>query len=152
MNLYEPIIPGSCAAGIRLGDSIEAILARHKPLTVHQLYPGASKYLFQGVSLWVTDGRIDQIGVRAPYGGKLPEGIGLGATIAQVEASIGAVMEDDYDNLVVRNSPGWCFETEESLEDSTAMPSSNARLVEIYIFDPNEMSDERALHAHSSAS
>src|SRR6185437_9095357 len=66
------------------------------------------------VKLWTKNGLITQIGVHSGYLGVLENRVRIGSTIAEVEECFGcSVEEDEEDNLIVPNSPGWCFETEE---------------------------------------
>ncbi|HET9914930.1 MAG TPA: hypothetical protein VFQ13_23780 [Anaerolineales bacterium] len=121
-ELNAPIIPGKSAAGVSLGQSIKPILPANLPTSVEQLSK-SEKFSFGSVELWVEDGRVIQIGVRAGYEGTLHSTIGIGSTIAEVQSAIGEVIEDDEDNLVVPNEDGWCFETEvwqngEKVEDN----------------------------------
>ena len=55
---------------------------------------------------------MEQIMVHDGYRGKLMGKIGLGSTIADIERHIGAVEEDEEDNLVIRDFPGLFFEIE----------------------------------------
>ena|ERR1700682_1216874 len=135
MNLDDVIVPGESAAGIRVGQRINQILATEGSVEAERFH-GIEKYVFAGVTLWVREGLITQVGVRAPYGGKLPQGIGIGSTIGEVESAIGRIGEDNSDNLVVLTSPGWCFETEVWLRGKSPRENRSARITEIFVFAP----------------
>ncbi len=135
MNLTDPIVPGISAAGVSLHDPIQQILAAH-PSPVVDRFGTTEKYVFDGVSLWARDGRISQIGVRAPYSGKVAEKIGVGSTIGEVVTALGEVAEDAEDSLIVRGSSGWCFETEPWKRRGGLRDNRNARVTEIFVFRP----------------
>ena len=111
IDVTAPIMPGRSAAGIALG-SLAAELPR--PLRKVPL-SGLERFEYACVSVWVHQGSVHQVGVRQGYSGTLPEGIGIGSSIADVERLIGRAQEDDRDNVIVVGYPGWCFETEEWL-------------------------------------
>jgi hypothetical protein len=93
------------------------------------------KHDLRAVKVWAKDGLIIQIGVYSGYRGVLQPGIRVGSTISQVEDSFGcSIQEDEEDNLVVPNSPGWCFETEEWKSPQTVSNNRNARIVTIFVF------------------
>jgi len=133
--LDAPIIPGDSAAGLRIGTSIEDVLVHEKPNATVPLH-GAIKYDFGPIHLWVANGSIFQIGVFAGYRGSLRSGIKIGSTIGEIQQAIGAVTEDEEDNLVVPGYPGWCFETEEWLEGHQPEQNPKARVTEIYVYRP----------------
>ena len=135
MNLDDGIVPGESAAGIRVGQRINQVLAMEGSVEAERFH-GVEKYVFGGVTLWAREGLITQVGVRAPYTGKLPQGIGIGSTIGEVESAIGRVGQDTSDNLVVLTSPGWCFETEVWLRGKSARENRSARITEICVFAP----------------
>src|SRR5260221_11415623 len=68
-------------------------------------------------------GRVEQIVVHDGYRGKLMGKIGLGSTIADIERYIGAVEEDEEDNLVIRDFPGLVFEIEGYFPDLRKDPT-----------------------------
>ncbi|MFT4538458.1 MAG: hypothetical protein ACI841_001604 [Planctomycetota bacterium] len=59
------------------------------------------------------DDAIEQTGVEGDYRGSLPCGIGVGSTLAEVEAELGLVIQDENDNLSVRGIPGFCLASTE---------------------------------------
>jgi hypothetical protein len=135
MNLSDPIVPGVSAAGVRIGDDIKRVLlGSGAPSAVHG-DPGRERYEFGTVTIWAKAGRVEQIGVRKPYEGRLASGVGLGSTIADVVESTGTVIEDDEENLVVAGQPGWCFETEEWAHGQSLSDNADARISEIFVFE-----------------
>jgi hypothetical protein len=133
-NLDAPIVPGKSAAGISIDDSIEAILLQVQPFTITDLSQ-EKRYQFGSVSLWVNnEGKIKQIGLYPGYRGKIAELIGIGSTISEVIGSLGVVVEDEDDNLVVEGSPGWCFESSQWQLSPSGVPDTSATVTEIYIF------------------
>ena len=133
-NLDAPIVPGKSAAGISIDDSIEDILLQAKPFTITDLSQ-EKRYQFGSVSLWVNDkGKIKQIGLHPGYRGKIAESIGIGSTISEIIGSLGVVVEDEEDNLVVEGSPGWCFDSSQWRLLPSGVPDTSATVTEIYIF------------------
>jgi hypothetical protein len=132
-DLDAPIIPGQSAAGVHLGDSITELLEQIHPQEIFRLH-GGKRYNFGSVALWEKDGKIKQIGLFAGYRGTLAEGIGIGSTIGDIKDKFGAFVEDEEDNLVVKDVPGWCFETEAWLASHQAEPDLMLRITEIYVF------------------
>lgn len=129
LDLDAPILPGKGAAGLRVGARITTLpaelLAR---FTIHRCVnscvPNAviTTYRVDGVTLYVSDRVIDQIAVSTGYRGALngPHGsISIGSTVAEVAARIGAVIEDDDDNLRIAGLSGLCFELEDAFEQYT---------------------------------
>jgi hypothetical protein len=54
----------------------------------------------------------------------------IGSTFADVEESFGcSVEEDEADNLVVPDSPGWCFETEGWKTRQTVSKNRKAKII-----------------------
>jgi len=134
MNTSDPIVPGISAAGIRIGEPAPVPDTEvHAPV---ERFNGIEKYVFEAVTVWASHGHVDQIGLRAPYSGRLAFGIGIGSTIGEVERAFGPVTEDDDDNLVVRGSAGWCFETEDWAGGRSLGANREARISEIFVFAP----------------
>jgi hypothetical protein len=75
-------------------------------------FPLNKRYRSAMVDVWVIEGTVEQIMVHDGYRGKLMGKIGLGSTVADIERHIGAVEEDEEDNLVIRDFPGLFFEVE----------------------------------------
>jgi len=132
LDLTAPILPGHSAAGIRVGQSIEEVLL-HAPVPVVETLSTLTVYRFGAVWVWAQDGRVNQVGVFGDYAGRLPSGVGLGTSLAEVQRCMGRVVRDWDDTLVVEGSDGWCFDTgawngfevEQNLE---------ALLVEIFVY------------------
>jgi hypothetical protein len=137
IDLGAPIVPGKSAAGVLLGSVVTELLATVRPRTTTKVSIG-EKHDLGAVNVWAKDGVIIQVGVYSGYRGLLQSGIRLGSTISEVEDSFGgSVQEDGEDNLVVPNSPGWCFQTEEWKSPQTVSNNRNARIVAIFAFIPH---------------
>jgi hypothetical protein len=133
-DLKAPIIPGKSAAGVQLGGNISKILAWAKPVTITPLTQGKC-YYFGSVELWVNnESKVTQIGLHAGYQGKVANTIGIGSTLGEVAASVGPVIEDEEDNLVVQGLAGCCFETHQWQQQKNALPDFTAKINEIYVF------------------
>jgi hypothetical protein len=111
IDLTAPIDAGRSAAGIALGEDVGGLPRPLEQATLVEM----ERFDYSSVSVWVRQDLVHQICVRQGYSGKLPEGIGIGSSIYDVESLVGKVEEDIYDNLIVVGYPGWCFETEEWL-------------------------------------
>jgi hypothetical protein len=133
IDLDAPIVPNESAAGVRIGDDARNIV-QHAGLTYVEDPPHRLlRYPMGSVILWVMAGCVTQIGVVLGYRGMINGRIGLGATITDVERELGAVIEDDEDNLIVPSVPGWCFETEQWHGDEL-QANKLARIVSIFVF------------------
>lgn len=142
MDNTAPIIPGQSAAGIIIGSPIETILKDQRihfraeevrnPCVV-SAFP-LVRYRSPMVDLWVRTGIIDQIMVHSGYAGKLRGIIGLGSTIADIETQIGLWGEDEEDNLVIQNLPGFCFTVEGSFSGLDDPALRHAKIEEMYVF------------------
>jgi hypothetical protein len=138
---HSPLVPGESAAGIILGSSIETVI---KPGTLFQaeeirssfvIYPfPVIRYCSAMVDVWTKAGIITQIMVHDGYAGKLFNVIGLGSTIADIERFIGPCEEDEEDNLIVRDLPGFCFEVEGWFPNLRDPAFHQARIKEMYVF------------------
>jgi len=130
MNIEAPIVPGRSAAGIQLGSPIEEVLNEHKNSfdsgeVVKPTFPVrvTTRYRSAMVDVGVIKGKVEQIMVHDGYRGKLMGKIGLGSTIADIERYIGAVEEDEEDNLVIRDFPGLFVEIEGYFPDLRKDPA-----------------------------
>lgn len=134
IDLDAPIVPGRSAAGVIVGTAVSELLSTVGAHTIAKL-SGADRHDLGMVMVWAEDGVITQVGVYSGYRGMLQPGIRVGSTISEVEESFGcSVQEDEEDNLVVRTSPGWCFETEEWKSPKIVSSNRNARIVSIFVF------------------
>jgi hypothetical protein len=135
-DLSAPIVPGRRAAGIEVGGEIADVLAQSQPSQTEK----RANYIvheFGAVKIWSLDGVINQIGVYDGYHGMLDDRIGVGSTIAEVEAWCGCqVVEDDEDNLVASGRPGWSFETEQWTHDHAVASNRGVRINAIFVFQP----------------
>jgi hypothetical protein len=137
-NLDAAIVPGKSAAGVFIGDNIEDILHHAKPFTITDLSQ-EKRYQFGSVSLWVNrEGKIKQIGLYPGYRGKIANLIGIGSTISDVISSLGVVVEDEEDNLVIDGSPGWCFDSSQWRFSKPGVPDTSATITEIFIFHEDD--------------
>lgn len=75
-----------------------------------------------------------QVGVRHPYEGKVLDAIGIGSTIAEAEAALGSVTEDEEDNLVIQSVPGLSFETARRPNGEDLQRNKDARITNIFVF------------------
>jgi hypothetical protein len=133
LNKTDAIVPGVSAAGVTLGEPITRILSNDTPLSIERVGSN-DKYVFDSITVWAETGRVQQVGVRAPYSGLLLDAIGIGSTIADVERQLGVVSEDDDDNLIVAELPGWCFETEDWLQGRAIGKNGEAKISGIFVF------------------
>jgi hypothetical protein len=133
-----PIVPGQSAAGISVGGLVRKFLATAPMASTTKLSSG-ERHDLGIVKVWANDGVITQIGVYSGYEGVLKSGIRIGSTIAEVEEYFAcSVEEDEDDNLVVPNSPGWCFETEGWTLPETVSNNRNAKIISICVFKPRQ--------------
>jgi hypothetical protein len=143
IDLDAPIIPGAAAAGIQIGDDITKVLAFAMPderdelieFTIHHFGP---------VKVWSSSNTVNQIGVFEGYRGALNHHIRIGSTIAEVQDCFGRdVKEDDEDNLVLVDYPGFCFETEEWHGNHSVQQNLSRRITEIYVYKTSIASSRR---------
>lgn len=139
LDVDADIIPGQedrsgrLAAGAAIGTVLQAPGAVFIAEALHDALgrPSRHRYRSSSVDLWSHDGTSAQIMVDGTYRGRLAPVIGLGSTIADVEAAIGPCAEDDEDNLIVMNLPGICCEIGATYADPNWRHVS---IVEIYVF------------------
>ena len=132
-DIKAPIEPGQSAAGIRIGTSAREILSHGEPQQTDR-FRETDKLVFPFVTLWVRDGRVQQVAVRAPYEGRIGDQIGIGSTVKDIESTLGKVVQDKEDNLTVTGSPGWCFEADQWSPGGGGGRNRQARISEIFIF------------------
>lgn len=133
-DLDAPIMAGKSAAGVNLGDEISTILEWAKPTVITSLEQGW-RYHFASVHLWVdAESKITQIGLYSGYRGKIANTIGIGSTLGKVTSTIGAVVEDEEDNLIALGLPGCCFETDQWRHQENDSPDLATKITGIYIF------------------
>ena len=135
LKLDAPIVPGHSAAGISLGDDIRNILLQATPFTIRDWSQGKC-YQFGSVIVWANiEGKVQQIGLFPGYTGKIAETIGIGSTMGEIIASLGVVVEDEEDNLVIQGVSGLCFESSEWLLSKSTTLDPSARVTDIFIFE-----------------
>jgi hypothetical protein len=138
-DLNAPIIPGRSAAGVRLEESVNCVLETNTPAQVEDRGE-VTVYRFGGVSLFVRNGAIDQIGVHQGFSGAM-RGVTIGTTIAEVSRLLGPVIEDEDDNLAVEGIEGWCFESTEFRPPfSEVAKNLDATVKEMFVYVPRETS------------
>jgi hypothetical protein len=134
IDLDAFIVPGNAAAGISIGSEVAGLLATIRPQSETKL-PNSVKHDLGAVKVWSRDSIITQIGVYRGYRGILQPAIHIGSTVSDVEQVFScSVKEDAEDNLIVPNSPGWCFETEAWGARHTVSDNRNAKIVAIFVF------------------
>jgi hypothetical protein len=133
-----PIVPGKSAAGIFVGGLVSELLATDPTRSTTKLSDSEAHDL-GAIKVWANDGIITQIGVYSGYRGVLEPGVRIGSTIADVEEHFRcSVEEDEEDNLVVPNSPGWSFEAEQWATPQTVSKNRHAKIISIYVFKPRQ--------------
>ena len=140
-----PILPGVGVAGIALGEPAEAVLralagvsVEAEPLinTCLQAPTGVIRYRSADLDFWATDGVVDQVAVHGAYRGTLADGIGLGATLAEVAEHLGPYA-DDAGMVVVPGLSGVALAVAGSLSRHDARTADHqATIVEILVFRP----------------
>lgn len=112
MNLSAPIVPGTSAAGISIGDEILPIIREHKPDRIQQAMTG-DIFHFDNLKLWSTPDRItvNQIAVFGVYAGATKEGLAINLPISEVVSRIGEIHIGEYDELCIDGYPGIGLET-----------------------------------------
>ena len=133
IELCAPIIPGESAAGLHIDQLMSEILDQKTPASVKHL-ENVIRYKFGPVWVWARNNRVDQIGLFHGYQGELPQGIGVGAQMQEVNKTIGDIFEDEEDNLCVVDSPGWCFETSPWRNGHETDKNLAAVIVGIFVF------------------
>lgn len=146
MDIEAPIIPGQNAAGIQPGSPVEEIVARQEidfqieeindPLAIRAV--PLICYRSAMVDLWIEEGIIIQIMVHGAYRGKLKNVIGLGSTLADIEAHIGDWQEDEEDNFVIPGLPGLCFEVAGYFPNLEDPALRSAPIDRICVFKPSD--------------
>ena len=135
IDLDADVVPGEAVAGLLIGATIEGLLSKVRPKSTETLGEQL-KYDFGSVKVWTDKNRIVQIELYSGYRGSLRGFVHIGSTIAEIEHAFGqAVEEDEYDNLIVRTIPGWCFETEEWEKPFAIENNREARVSEMFVFD-----------------
>ena len=95
------IVPNKQAAGIRLGGRRTTIVKHWgEPKLVEQISSQCERLEYESLMFWLTDGKVDQIGVFREYRGTTRENIGLGSTRSDVEAVYGELEWDGAWNIV----------------------------------------------------
>lgn len=118
----EAIVPGIRIGEYHLGERVEKIteLLEQKKVSYSVVPLGSvEKLVTDGLSFWVTDGRISQITATEGFGGRINGVIGVGSTLRQAEECLGRIREGEYDIVIVyelEGVPGVCFELKDDDE------------------------------------
>lgn len=136
LDLSAQIEPGKSAAGLRIGEPLPRWAISGANAT-SRLGDGLELLDLGAVRVWIRSGRIFQIGLRDGYKGFLSgTELGIGSPLGYVVQEVGPVIEDDEDNLVVPDLPGWSFETTPWIErPGGGVPEENlaATITEIFV-------------------
>jgi hypothetical protein len=111
IELDADLVPGVAAAGIAIGQPIEAVLKLAVPDSIE---PRVGLRVLKFGPVWVfdRDGRVNHVCVFAGYRGRLAGSIGVGSLVSEVEAAFGPVEDLEWDEYQVPAMPGWCFAVE----------------------------------------
>jgi hypothetical protein len=108
-----PIEPGRSAAGINLGTPVAEVLRDNVELVGE--HPKFGWYAIRGpfVTLHARHGVVRQVLVHGDYSGRVQSLVGLGSSVAQLRALLGAWSEGAYGSEIeIPALPGVFFETE----------------------------------------
>lgn len=113
-QLDAPVLPGYGAAGIRLGQRMAEVLSTATlPFTADALInscvqapTGTVLYRSSSVSVWATDGVVDQVRVGAGYRGTLAGSVRVGSTRAELAAALGPAEDVEMDTVAFGSAPG----------------------------------------------
>ena len=124
-----PIIAGVGAGGITLGESIQDVVLKFPNVFIKKKQFDDDKTGLWGsknIDLWVeNNSRVNQIRVKNNYQGLLLTTISLGDTVDKLESTLGKLILDANDDLVIRDLKGICFEYD----------LNSKVLTEMYIYD-----------------
>jgi hypothetical protein len=158
IDLDAPIVPGESAGGIAIGSRIEQVLnatgdclhldsqvadrGRPVPDWLARYMPPSlfsTVYRSAAIDLWVKDGVVHQVGVHDGYRGKLLSAVGIGSTLLDIKAYIGAWTENDEDALVLVDFPGICFDIDAVLRGTLEASITDLRhtpISRIFVYAP----------------
>jgi hypothetical protein len=146
LDLDAPIEPGRGAGGVPIGCALAEIVAACAPLRVIRIGEGGrvvaeseaevvTIHSFGAARTWSVAGRVQQVGVFAGYRGRTARGIGVGSTIADVEAAYAVTVVKDGELLAVPGVPGLAIETTEWGPDDAPDPA--AVIVQMCVYVPD---------------
>jgi hypothetical protein len=133
IDLDAPIIPGESAAGLRIGQPQQQILAL-QPKRTEPLH-NCIKYDFGAVAVWVARKKVSQIGLVKGYRGAfaMAPDVRVGCTLLALEA-LGEIDVDEDDNTVVSGLAGVVFDvTKASGKKSASGTRDHVRIRGIYV-------------------
>lgn len=109
IDLNAPILPGHSAAGIRLGEPIDTVIAGPPYNDVENFTPTHFHYRLGCIDLWAEEDVITQIGVSFGYQGRLNGTISIGSSLSEMEADVGGIILGEIGSLAISNLDGFCF-------------------------------------------
>src|SRR5579859_7165255 len=112
INFHERLLPNHSAAGVTIGQAVAQLLEQNTPSRIEERI-GCRVLDFGAVWVFDRHGKIFQVCVWEGYHGKIADTIGIGSSIAEIEAMLGPVEELESDEYGVAGVPGWCFDVEE---------------------------------------
>jgi len=108
-----PIEPGRSAAGVNLGTPVKDILRDNTGLVEEPATLGWHSIQGSFVTFHVKHGLVRQVLVHGEYTGRVRGAVGLGSSVAQLEAALGGWVEGTYGREIeVPTLPGVFFETD----------------------------------------
>src|SRR5512140_3407179 len=113
LDLAAPIIPGVGAAGVVLGEALPAPLAA-AAFAVERIGLGSVRYSFDAVRVSTRYGLVSAIDLSAGYTGTIGGRVGIGSSVAEVEAA--------------GRGAGWSFETTPRAAGEPPLPPGAARV------------------------
>jgi hypothetical protein len=106
------ILPGERVGPFQLGTSWGELEEQLSQPLVREQRSGCFVAKLPSMWFFVDDAtqRLKQITVLNRFRGRVANVIGIGSTGAHVEATLGPLVEDEDDNLIIPGIPGVCFE------------------------------------------
>lgn len=122
LDSSAPVVPGQRAAGVVLGSPMADVLGAVPEITfrmepVHDAAGQRTRqrvYRSVMVDLWEGDGRVVQVRVHGPYAGRCLGRIGIGSTLAEVEAELGPVVENADGDYMIADVPGLLIQADQA--------------------------------------
>ena len=124
LDLDAPILPGLGAAGVRLLDDLDAALAGEEPDERTEYDFGRATVRVGPVSLGAIDGVITGFQLGPGYRGKVAGAVGIGSTLAEVEAAFGPIATGEEHMVYVECMPGWWILATDPPDGAKVSPDS----------------------------